>query len=279
MLKKFPKVSVIVTTKNEQSVIVRLLQSIKKQDFKNIEIILVDNYSTDKTVKFARQIGAIKIVSKGPERSAQRNYGASLVKGEYLLFLDADMELTKEVINQCVKLSQTDTKIGGIAIPEKSKTVTFWEKVKAFERSFYNEKGDPITDAARFFKKEVFNKAGGYDETITGPEDWDLPETVSELGYEIGRIEAHIYHKERVPSPIVLAKKKFYYALSAYKYLEKHDIPMVSPKTIYFLRPVFYRNWQKIILHPVLSISMFIMLSAELIGGSLGYILGRLKRL
>ena len=98
------------------------------------------------------------------------------------------------------------------------------------------------------------------------------------MGFKIERIKAHIYHRERVPSPLSLAKKKFYYARSAYRYLQKHDIPMVSPKTIYFLRPVFYKNFSRILAHPLLSLAMFIMLSVELIGGALGYILGRIQR-
>lgn len=269
-------VSVIITTKNEEEVIGRLLESINKQTYKNFEIILVDNNSEDKTVEIAKKMG-VRVYIFGPERSAQRNFGAKKAEGEYLMFLDADMRLSKQVISECVEATNKDELVGGIAIPEKSQAVTFWEKIKAFERSFYNEKGDPITDAARFFKKKVFKKSGGYDETITGPEDWDLPETTIEMGFRIERIKAHMYHRERVPSPLVLAKKKFYYALSAYRYLEKHDIPIIGPKTIYFLRPVFHRNWKKIISHPAMSLAMFIMLSAELIGGALGYIIGRIK--
>lgn len=271
-------VSVIITTKNEQDVLEKLLQSIKNQSYQNLEIILIDNNSTDRTKQLARRY-TDKIYDFGPERSAQRNYGAKKAKGKYLLFLDADMELTKKVIEECVILIESKKNIGGIAIPEKSKAVTFWEKIKAYERSFYNEKGDPITDAARFFKKKVFRSSGGYDETITGPEDWDLPETIREMGFGIERSKSSIYHRERVSSLLSLSKKKFYYARFAYRYLKKHDIPIIGPKTIYFLRPVFYKNLSRIIAHPILSSAMIVMLSTELIGGALGYLLGRFKRL
>lgn len=271
-------VSVIITTKNEQTVISRLIESINKQSYRNKEIIAVDNNSTDKTQEIVKKL-KIRVYTFGPERSAQRNYGARLTGGKYLLFLDADMQLSKSVIEQCIKVANSNENIGAVVIPEISRAKTFWEKVKGFERSFYNEKGDPITDAARFFSREAFLRGGGYDETITGPEDWDLPETIRELGYKVGRIEAKIYHKERVPSPIALAKKKFYYGLRAYRYLSKHKISMFGPKTIYFLRPVFYRNINKIMMHPILSIGMVIMLSAELLGGGLGYFIGRIKKL
>lgn len=272
-------VSVIITSRNEEVVITNLLKSLKRQTLKNFEILLIDNNSYDRTVEIAKRMGA-KVFDFGPERSAQRNFGAKKAKGKYFLFVDADMELSENVLKQCVAVAQSDEVIGAVAIPEKSKAIHFWEKVKAFERSFYNEKGDPTTDAARFFKKEAFLKAKGYDETITGPEDWDLPETIRESGYKIDRVTTYIYHRERIPSPFVLAKKKFYYALSSYRYLKKHNIPMIGPKTIYFLRPIFYANgsWKKLLKHPVLAASMFLMLSAELVGGGLGYMVGRIKR-
>lgn len=273
-----PLVSVIITTKNEEKVIDRLIKSIKKQTYKNIEVILIDNNSTDKTVDIAKKFG-VKIYSFGPERSAQRNFGAKEAQGKYLLFVDADMKLSQNVIKECIEVVEMNKNIGAIVIPEVSEARTFWEKVKGFERSFYNEEGDPVTDAARFFSKKAFISGAGYDETITGPEDWDLPETIRELGFKIGKISARISHKERISSPISLARKKFYYALHAYKYLTKHNIPMLGPKTIYFLRPVFYKNIRKIIAHPVLSSGMVVMLSAELVGGGLGYFIGRANKL
>lgn len=270
-------VSVIITTKNEEQTIVRLLNSLKKQSYKNKEVIVVDNNSTDKTQEVVKKMG-VKVYSFGPERSAQRNFGAKIAKGEYLLFVDADMELSRDVLKECVEVCGKNPNIGGVAIPEKSKAKNFWERVKAFERSFYNEKGDPVTDAARFFKKEVFQKAGGYDETITGPEDWDLPESINKLGFKTNRIAAIIYHHERISSPLVLARKKFYYALKLHRYLRKQKISVFSPKTIYFLRPVFYKNWKKLFSHPILTSAMFLMFALELFAGGLGYMIGRFKR-
>lgn len=278
-MKKKDLVSVIITSKNEDDVIRKILRSIVEQSYKNIEVILVDNNSTDNTIKVAKGFKKVKIYQGGPERSAQRNYGAKLSNGEYLLFLDADMKLSPNVVKECVVVVKSKTKIGSVVIPEQSVAYSFWEKVKGFERSFYNEKGDSITDAARFFKRRVFEKAGGYDETITGPEDWDLPETIRELGYIDGRVSKKIFHKERATSLLVLFKKKFYYGLHAHKYLEKHNIPIVSPKTIYFLRPLFYKSWRRLISHPLLALGMVVMLFTQTAGGGLGYFIGRIRNI
>lgn len=271
-------VSIIVPCRNEERVIERLLSSVKAQTYPYIETIVVDNNSSDQTKSIAKKFTSY-VYNFGPERSAQRNFGAKKARGEYLLFLDADMELTSDVLRDCVRVCNIDKKIGGVVIPEESKTHNFWEKVKAFERFFYNKSGDETTDAARFFRKETFVKVGGYDETITGPEDWDLPETIEKRGFNIGRVTSLIYHYERIKSPFDLARKKYYYALTAHRYLKKQNISTFSPKTIYFLRPVFYKNFDKILAHPVLSIGMLMMLTMELFGGGLGYLIGRIKRL
>ena len=278
-------VSVIITTKNEEDIIGRLIKSVKKQTFKKIEIILVDNNSDDKTVEISKKIG-VKVVNYGPERSAQRNYGAKIAQGDYLLFLDADMELSKDVVKECVRTLETDErnsssdkKIGALTILEKSIARTFWEKAKAFERSFYNEEGDEITDAARFFPKVIFDKASGYDESITGPEDWDLTDRIKKMGYKIGVVSKIIYHYERISSVNNLLKKKFYYGLKSYRYFSKHKQSLISSKTIYFLRPVFYKRIDRILKHPILSLGMIAMMLLEIMAGGSGYLYGRIKKL
>ncbi|HDY87235.1 MAG TPA: glycosyltransferase, partial [bacterium] len=87
---------------NEEKNIANCLQSIKKQQYpqKKIEIIVVDNYSTDKTVDTAGQF-TDAIYKHGPERSAQRNFGAEKAHGKYILIIDADMILSENVIREC----------------------------------------------------------------------------------------------------------------------------------------------------------------------------------
>lgn len=275
---KQPLVSIIVTTKNESKVLERLLKSIIHQTYTQIELIVVDNKSTDSTPKIAKKYTK-HVFTFGPERSAQRNFGAKKATGEYIIFLDADMELSPNVIKACVAIVTENKKIAAIAIPEESVATLFWEKVKAFERSFYNDAGDATTDAERFFRRDVFEKLGGYDESITGPEDWDLPERIGKKGFAKARITEKLYHHERVSSPYALAKKKYYYALTSHRYLKKHNIAAVSPKTIYFLRPVFYKQWRKLLSHPDLSIAMFYMFFLELFAGGMGFLVGKYKNL
>lgn len=271
---KSPLVSIIITTKNEEQVILNCIKSIKNQSYKNIEIILVDNFSTDKTTDIAKK-QKVQIYFKGPERSVQRNFGAKRSKGSYLVFIDADMELSKNVIKECVEKITSNNNLELLVIPEQSTFKNIWERIKAYERSIYNLDGDDITDAARFFSKKIFVRFKGYDVRITGPEDWDLPDRIKSSGYKVGRIKAKIFHHERIPSIRNLLRKKYYYALKTNLYLKQNNISALSPKTVYFLRPVFYKNWKYLISNPILTCGLIFMLTLELFAGALGFFIGK----
>lgn len=264
-------VSVIITTKNEERSIEKLLKSIKSQSWKSFETVVVDNNSTDNTVKISKEY-TNNTFNFGPERSAQRNLGAKKSKGEFLLFLDADMILTKNVLKECVEKFLNEKHLGGVIIPEKSIGNSFWAKVKAYERHFY-ENGSTV-EAARFFSKKVFEKIGGYDEQITGPEDWDFSERVQKA-YKVLRIKSHIVHDEQNLSLINLLSKKYYYAKKAKVYLKKNKLPTVSAKTIPVFRSEFYKNPKEIFLHPVLFCAMICMLILETIVAGFGYLNSR----
>ena len=164
------KVSVIVTTKNNQDTIQSCLASIKSQSCKNIELIVVDNNSRDGTEKIARQFTKM-VFTKGPERSAQRNFGISKAKGKYSMYIDSDQELERNVVKECVEACEKKG-FDAIAVEEDTIAGTFWSKVRALERETFV--GNEFVVAARFFKKSVFDKIEGFDEKLTRHEHSDL---------------------------------------------------------------------------------------------------------
>lgn len=269
-------VSVIITCKNSESTIKALLDSLKKQSYKKIEIVIVDNASSDDTKKISAMFTK-RIFDKGPERSAQRNWGAKQAVGEYLLFLDSDMELSKRVIEECVLLFETEDgkDLGGVIIPEKSFGEGIWAQAKILEREI--NRGEEYFEAARFFPTTKFWELKGYDESLTGPEDWDFPQRIAKK-YDIKSIKSFIYHNEGKLSLTNLVKKKYYYGLSVHKYLQKQNLPSIGPKTIYFLRKGFYTKWRMLFDAPLVTLAMIFMLSVELCAGGAGYLRGRFKR-
>lgn len=269
-------VSAIITTKNSAKTLGALLKSLKKQTFKKIEIIVVDNRSFDNTLGIARKFTK-NILTFGPERSAQRNLGAKKSKGNFLLFLDSDMILTPNVIKECLDVYTVDRSLrfGGVIIPEKSFGKGIWAKAKALERriNLY----ESFFESARFFPKKVFNEFKGFDEELTGPEDWDLPQRINRK-YQMLRIKSFILHDEGDLKLPYLARKKFLYGLSVYKYLKKNNYPLIGPRTVYFLRPAFYKKYNLLFENLKISFAMFLMLFVESVAGFTGYIFGRIRK-
>ncbi len=188
---------------------------IRKQTYQNIETIVVDNNSSVATKEIAEKYTG-KVFNHGPERSAQRNLGAQRSKGEYLLFIDSDMELSRDVIKDCVDRTMSNSEIKGLVIPEASFGEGFWAQCKKLERSFYV--GIDWMEAARYFDRKTFLQTGGYDLGMISGEDWDLSQRVAQRG-ELGRIESFIYHNEGKLKLVKSLSKKFYYAkkFGAYK--------------------------------------------------------------
>lgn len=92
--------SIVIATFNEEKLLPRLLASIKEQSFTDYEIIVADNYSTDRTRHIATKYGA-KIVDGGlPGRS--RNCGAAVAEGNIILFLDADVMLDEDFLQDVI---------------------------------------------------------------------------------------------------------------------------------------------------------------------------------
>lgn len=267
------KVSVIITTKNEEKNIANCLESIKKQTYKNLEILVVDNNSSDKTKEIARKFTRL-VFDKGPERSAQRNFGAHNATGELVLFLDADMILTPSVVEDCVQ-RMTENRVGGVIIPEESFGTSFWAKVKALERSFYV--GNETIEAARFFDRRKFLESGGFDELITGPEDWDLSQKMRRL-YGLSRIDSFILHNEGKLSLLTSLKKKYYYAKKFIPYLKKSSNQKSAEKQISLFQRyyLFLTRPNKLFKNPFLGVGVLFLKTAEFAAGGVGFLEGKL---
>ena len=173
-------VTIVIVTRNEEKNIGNCLESIKLQTYpKNlIEIIIVDNNSSDDTKKIARKYTK-NVFDRGPERSAQRNFGMlEKSKGKYVMYLDADMILSSTVIERAVKKME-ESEVMALYVPEIVLGSSYWSKVRRFERSFYD---GTVIDCVRILRKDIFKKVGGFDLTMTGTEDWDLDKKVREAG-------------------------------------------------------------------------------------------------
>lgn len=94
-------ISIIIPTYNEEKYLPKLLKSISIQKYKDYEIIIADNNSKDKTIEIAIKNHCHVVEGGRPARA--RNNGAKIAKGEYLLFLDADVILPQSFLEKALK--------------------------------------------------------------------------------------------------------------------------------------------------------------------------------
>ena len=271
-----PIVSVIVPTKNSALTLSDCLDSIKNQTYRNVELIVIDNFSSDDTPDIAKKYTK-KFYSKGPERSAQRNYGVNKSTGKYVVIIDSDMNLSPDVIQECVNVIESHQKLSGLIIPEESFGEGFWARCKRLERSFYV--GVPYMEAARFFKKNDYITVGGYDEKMTSGEDWDLSQRINELG-PFDHIDSYIYHNEGRISLWRSIKKKFYYAKKFAKYKKTNEsTDNVAQQTNIIGRyRLFLSNPKKLFHNPLLGVGMLFMKTCEFGFGGTGYLMSKVQR-
>ena len=254
-----PIVSVIIPTCNSERTIKQCLESIRNQSYENIELITVDNNSIDNTQKIAKKY-TDKVFNKGPERSAQRNFGAKNATGEYLLIHDSDIYFNRDSVKECVELAISEN-CDAIILPEKSIGIGFWAKVKAFERSFYV--GNVYMEGARFFKKNIYDKIGGYDENLYAGEDWDLTIRFRETGCKISRAHIFIEHDEGEMNLFSSSKKKKYYGPNFFEIYAKKNPEYFKKQMSIFYRFPLRKLVKKGLRHPILLVAMIIMKGLE----------------
>lgn len=264
-------ISIIVPTKNSAPTLEECLKSIKNQTYSNIELIVVDNFSTDRTQEIARNY-ADKVFAQGPERSSQRNFGAKQSSGDFLVFIDSDMQLASDVISDCVEMIQKN--VVGVIIPEESFGKGFWAQCKKLERSFYV--GVDWMEAARFLSKTAFEHVGGYNESMVSGEDWDLSQRIEKEG-DIARISSFIYHNEGCIDLWKTIKKKMYYAKEFKHYTSNNkDNPKLKKQTNPLLRyQLFLSHPGKLFKNPVLGMGMLFMKTCEFATGALTLIFSK----
>lgn len=268
-------ISIIIPTLNSKIHLRRLFLSLKQQTYKNFEVIVNDDKRTiDGTKKFAlqyRNLFPVKYIQKNLVTAYGRKMGAYAGAGEYFLHLDADMRLSKTLLNEIVKKVEKDG-CDVLIIPEVSYGEGFITKVKAFERSMYI--GDDSIECARFSTATAYKAVGGHNIKMTFGEDKDFDIRVRKAGYKICRTKAPIYHYEGRLSLSGLLKKKFYYGITSNILFSTHPEYFLKYANTIF-RPAFFRNWKLLLKHPILTLSMFLMKFLETIVGVSGLIYTR----
>ncbi|MGB7568865.1 MAG: glycosyltransferase [Chitinivibrionales bacterium] len=174
------KISIIIPTLNEEHYLPLLLSSIQKQSFKGYEVIVADAHSRDTTVRIAERFGA-KVVDGGmPARG--RNNGARVAHGDFLFFLDADVVLPGEFLQHahdemqeryldlstCEVMPLSDLRVDRVLHSLANLSIRMGQYTSPHAAGFC------ILSA-----KRLFERVGGFDESLTMAEDHDYVKRAS----------------------------------------------------------------------------------------------------
>lgn len=220
-----PLVSVVIPTYNCGGLIRETLESVVAQNYAKLEVIVVDDGSTDDTPRIVESFGSDKVRyirqanSGGPSRP--RNRGIQVARGQYIALIDSDDIMLPGKIACAVALLDQEPDLGFIFTnfvkfdesrgPYPGAFLDTYEHFKSLPKKEVGKACYVIRAAAAYdglisenyvgtssvvIRKTVFDRVGLFDESIAGPEDFDMWLRVTSL-YNIGFIDM-IGHRYRV---------------------------------------------------------------------------------
>lgn len=172
------KVSIIIPTFNSVNTIIANLDSIKSQTYKNYEIVVIDNCSSDKTINEIKKYNFqdIKLIIENDKGIYDAfNKGISLASGEIISHLNSDdfysNNRTLEIVTRNFKnnIQAVYGNITYVSYKNPKKVIRFWKSCNYIKGSF--ERGWSPPHPGFFFKKNLFNIYGSYNTQIGTPAD------------------------------------------------------------------------------------------------------------
>lgn len=160
-MKPYPLVSVNIRTYNSAQTLRETLESVKRQSYPNVEIVISDGFSKDRSVAIAERFGARVHFADKLGDARKQNYKHS--RGKYILSLDSDQSLEQRVIEECVRLCEKK-KFDAVTISEKSiiQKGTLIEKLIAYDKWVIDKNRDADatfgTACPRFFRKTILSE-------------------------------------------------------------------------------------------------------------------------
>lgn len=229
------KVSIIIVNYNGEHFLKKCLASIKRQTYKNIEVVIVDNNSTDNSISFVKTFNPrCKIIrnKKNLGFAQPNNQGAKQATGEYLFLLNNDTELFPDSVEKLYDNYKNDCILTATQISTREKSAVrvgagadifgypFQAQDAKKTKLFYAD------GAALFIKKEDFVKIGMFDsELFMFQEDIDFSWRARIMGYSIAPCrKAKLYHYYGGTANVQIDKTNKYVSSYFRRYLNERNI-------------------------------------------------------
>ncbi|MDP9342124.1 MAG: glycosyltransferase [Actinomycetota bacterium] len=263
--------SVVVPTRNSVRTIEECLRSIRDQRYGPIELVVVDNDSTDGTWEVAQRL-ADAAIRGGPERSAQRNAGVARSSGDFVLWIDSDMVLPPTVVQEAVQAA-LEQHAEGVFIPEVTVGPGYWTRCRALERRCYL--GEAMIESPRMVRRKYLQETGGFVKWLSGTEDAELRMRMLREGRRLARTTTPIVHEEGRLTLGGVVAKRYYYGLGLSKYRQAHPGAMSAQAKA--TARAFARNRRLLAEHPGLTAGIVAMRAAETVAYLAGQAVGALR--
>lgn len=252
-----PKVSVIIPTHNRAHVIRRALHSVLHQTYENLEVIVVDDASTDNTAEIIHSIDDKRIIFLRQETckgaAVARNVGIHQASGEYIAFQDSDDEwLNQKLEKQMAVMLQTSDAVGVVysgflRFEDKSAKYSPSEQVKPKSGSILRPllSGNFVTTQAVLIRRECLLRCGLFDEQLPRLQDWELFLRLAKL-YEFVCVDEPLLIAFHSKKSITADSSLFPVALRML--LEKHEekfriCPTTLAKHYVMLSLLMFKTW------------------------------------
>ena len=245
-----PLVSVVIPAYNMERFICDAVDSALSQTYKNIEVIVIDDGSKDRTKEILKKYAPnIRYIFKeNAGLSAARNTGIKYAKGEYVAFLDADDRWLSQKIEKQIKAFNESDSIGliscGVRMINESgdilavdkKEEIYSNKNKFIEKLYLSNFVSGGSQAV--VKRSCFEKVGFFDENIQSSEDWDMWLRIAEQ-FDI-RFVKEVLVEALVRTASLSSASNAEKMITSDMYVIKKTFERVSAAKIIFVKPKAY---------------------------------------
>lgn len=199
MTDKNPKISVIIPTLQEENYIEEILLRLSKVK-PTVEVVVVDGGSRDKTVQVARRFTGKVYQTRKHGIACGRNYGAKEASGDILVFLDTDVTFPTDFAERVLDVFNDQSVVGAtcniMPLQSQAGAITFFKVYNMMLR--YSIRFNPHSRGEFFaVRKNAFNAAKGFDESMPCLEDHDLANRLSMLGRFVFISDLTVYESLR----------------------------------------------------------------------------------
>ncbi|MFH2032786.1 MAG: glycosyltransferase family 2 protein [Bacteroidota bacterium] len=256
-----PDISIVIISWKMKDLLQTMLKSlVKYSQGLSYELIIIDNNSQDGTIELIEEDYPDSVLIKNKVNlgvALARNQGLKIAKGKYILILDADMELVENSVQKMLEFMDVNREIGlcgcklldtdhqlqlscknfptiWALIARRMEFIGFVKNSKALRRHTMSDwdhsetrEVDYVIGACQFYRKEVIEKIGFYDEHIFyGPEDLDFCLRTWRAGYKVVYFPHTkiIHHEQRITKKKLFSKisgkhfKGIYYIFRKYNF-------------------------------------------------------------